>query len=123
MKDVIAQPGISKVSLREKAESIRNRLNPHPAGQKEENVPLLDGGHVPGMQHKYRETILFFPTEVSAKPSTSVSGFLRTNRANFATPSARTASVGPNSPPWGRISSFNQKMSLTSKPTSVGISR
>jgi hypothetical protein len=43
---------------------IRAGLNPHPGGQKETNVPVMDGAPVPGMQHKYRDTVLFFPTEV-----------------------------------------------------------
>jgi KamA family protein len=37
-------------------------LNPHPAGQMELNVPRLDGKPLSGMQHKYRETVLFFPS-------------------------------------------------------------
>lgn len=41
--------------------SIHQRLNPHPAGQRELNVPRLDGELLPGMQHKYRQTVLFFP--------------------------------------------------------------
>ncbi|MFQ5891133.1 MAG: lysine 2,3-aminomutase, partial [Gemmatimonadota bacterium] len=41
--------------------SIRSRLNPHPAGQADDNVPRLDGEPVPGIQHKYRETALVFP--------------------------------------------------------------
>ncbi|KAI9774370.1 MAG: hypothetical protein M1840_004264 [Geoglossum simile] len=56
-------PATSRVKLRMLAESIRANLNPHPSNQKQENVPLLDGAKVPGMQHKYRETVLFFPTE------------------------------------------------------------
>lgn len=40
---------------------IRNRLNPHPAGQMSLNVPMLDGKPLEGVQHKYRETVLFFP--------------------------------------------------------------
>ena len=64
MATAAADPNVSKVGLRERAEAIRTTLNPHPAGQKEENVPLLDGESVSGMQHKYRDTILFFPTEV-----------------------------------------------------------
>lgn len=40
---------------------IRMGLNPHPAGQMTDNVPRLDGEALPGMQHKYRETLLFFP--------------------------------------------------------------
>jgi KamA family protein len=37
------------------------RLNPHPAGQMELNVPRLEGEVLRGLQHKYRETVLFFP--------------------------------------------------------------
>jgi KamA family protein len=40
---------------------IQYGLNPHPAGQKSLNVPHEGGEEVPGMQHKYRETVLFFP--------------------------------------------------------------
>ena len=45
------------------ATEIRNKLNPHPAGQQEMNVPMLDGEPLPGAQHKYRETVLFFPSQ------------------------------------------------------------
>ena len=41
---------------------IRMRLNPNPAGQ-EHNVPTLNGVRLHGMQHKYRETVLFFPSQ------------------------------------------------------------
>lgn len=41
---------------------IRGRMNPHPAGQLTHNVPTLDGEPVEGVQHKYRETVLFFPS-------------------------------------------------------------
>jgi hypothetical protein len=57
-------PGGSRIQLRAMSEAIRRGMNPHPAGQKEENVPWLDGTPVPGIQHKYRETALFFPSEV-----------------------------------------------------------
>jgi len=36
-------------------------LNANPGGQVELNVPLLDGKPLAGVQHKYRETLLFFP--------------------------------------------------------------
>ncbi len=42
---------------------IRHRLNPHPAGQQQLNVPHLDGEPLDGVQHKYRETLLFFPSQ------------------------------------------------------------
>ena len=41
--------------------SIRLKMNPHPAGQADLNVPCLDGRPLPGLQHKYRETVLYFP--------------------------------------------------------------
>ena len=40
---------------------IRRGLNPHPAGQLTHNVPTLDDRPMQGIQHKYRETVLFFP--------------------------------------------------------------
>jgi KamA family protein len=43
---------------------IRLTLNPHPAGQRELNIPRLPSGErVTGIQHKYRETVLFFPSQ------------------------------------------------------------
>ncbi len=45
------------------ARRIQTRMNPHPAGQLTHNVPELDGEPMRGMQHKYRETLLFFPTQ------------------------------------------------------------
>lgn len=41
---------------------IRLELNPNPAGQ-EHNVPLLGDIRLKGIQHKYKETILFFPAQ------------------------------------------------------------
>jgi len=45
------------------ATRIRMQLNPHPAGQTSHNIPTLEGEHLDGMQHKYRETVLFFPSQ------------------------------------------------------------
>jgi L-lysine 2,3-aminomutase len=44
------------------ANRIRLELNPHPAGQLDHNVPTLGTTRLTGMQHKYRETVLFFPS-------------------------------------------------------------
>jgi KamA family protein len=54
--------GASARQIRPVADQIRRKLNPHPAGQLEHNVPRLDGVPLPGLQHKYRETVLFFPS-------------------------------------------------------------
>ena len=50
-----------KSRLVKSVSSIRKTLNPHPAGQLSHNVPILDGKPLEGVQHKYRETVLFFP--------------------------------------------------------------
>jgi KamA family protein len=48
-------------SLKAAAREIQQKLNPHPASQLELNVPSLGGERLEGTQHKYRETVLFFP--------------------------------------------------------------
>lgn len=53
----------SKDEIRKVAIEIRKELNPHPAGQLEHNVPMIEGHKLTGMQHKYRETVLFFPSQ------------------------------------------------------------
>ncbi|MGA4996355.1 KamA family radical SAM protein [Nonomuraea bangladeshensis] len=49
--------------LQAEANRVRAQLNPHPAGQKELNVPRIGDEPVPGMQHKYPETVLIFPKQ------------------------------------------------------------
>ncbi|MGB0431355.1 MAG: KamA family radical SAM protein [Bacteroidia bacterium] len=53
--------GLSKNELTAVSNEIRMGLNPHPAGQKT-NVPVYDNQKLTGVQHKYRETLLFFPS-------------------------------------------------------------
>lgn len=48
--------------LNEKIQQIRLSLNPNPAGQ-EHNVPYLGEIKLKGIQHKYPETVLFFPSQ------------------------------------------------------------
>lgn len=52
-----------KPEVEEAAREIQLHMNPHPAGQVELNVPELGGRKLAGMQHKYRETVLFFPSQ------------------------------------------------------------
>lgn len=52
----------SKDEIKGAADRIRGELNPHPAGQVEKNVPLFEGERLTGVQHKYGETALFFPS-------------------------------------------------------------
>lgn len=55
--------GADNTTIRETANRIRMELNPHPAGQVSHNLPTLEGETLDGMQHKYRETVLFFPRQ------------------------------------------------------------
>jgi len=55
--------GTSRVDLRKEVETIRKGLNPHPAQQKELNVPRIDGKEIRGMQHKYRFVLFHEKTQ------------------------------------------------------------
>ncbi len=59
----LLKSGADKKTITKAANSIRMQLNPHPAGQLDLNVPQINGEHFEGMQHKYRETALFFPSQ------------------------------------------------------------
>lgn len=48
--------------IQSEVKKIRLKLNPNPAGQ-ESNVPVFEGKKLNGIQHKYREIMLFFPTQ------------------------------------------------------------
>jgi len=52
-----------KSGLQNEVSRIRANLNPNPAGQMEFNIPQLDGNIIEGTQHKYKETVLFFPNQ------------------------------------------------------------
>jgi len=55
--------GAPEAELRGAVHEIRMRLNPHPAGQLALNVPDLGEEPLPGVQHKYHETVLVFPKQ------------------------------------------------------------
>jgi KamA family protein len=59
-----ARKGISdKTKIKQIADRIRMKLNPHPAGQIQLNVPTYERKKLWGMQHKYKQTVLFFPSQ------------------------------------------------------------
>jgi len=62
MADLLSA-GAPEPQVRAAAHEIRMRLNPHPAGQLLLNAPSLDGRPLSGLQHKYAETVLFFPKQ------------------------------------------------------------
>ncbi|MBA3680384.1 MAG: lysine 2,3-aminomutase [Bacteroidetes bacterium] len=63
MMRITLQHTNNKDEIKNIANIIRKALNPHPAGQLEHNVPELNGEKLMGMQHKYKETVLFFPSQ------------------------------------------------------------
>ena len=72
--DMLPGPDVSQIAdllarnapeaeVREAAHAVRTRLNPHPAGQLAFNIPDLADEPLPGVQHKYPETVLVFPKQ------------------------------------------------------------
>jgi len=56
--------GADKDELQAAVQAVRADLNPHPAGQLALNIPRdAQGNRLDGIQHKYRETVLFFPSQ------------------------------------------------------------
>lgn len=55
--------GADKEQMKSIANKIRMQLNPHPAGQMEHNVPVFEGERQNGLQHKYEQTVLVFPSQ------------------------------------------------------------
>lgn len=60
--DLLAR-GASDEEIQAAAHAVRMRLNPHPAGQLALNTPALADEPLPGVQHKYPETVLVFPKQ------------------------------------------------------------
>lgn len=59
----LLKQGADKAVVKEAANRIRMQLNPHPAGQTDHNVPEFEGEKLHGVQHKYKQTVLFFPSQ------------------------------------------------------------
>lgn len=62
LADLLARDA-PKAEIEAAAHLVRMKLNPHPAGQMELNIPSFGDGKIPGMQHKYDETVLYFPKQ------------------------------------------------------------
>jgi L-lysine 2,3-aminomutase len=59
----LIQTEAPEAALSAAVHEIRMRLHPHPAGQQLLNAPTLRGKPLPGLQHKYPETVLSFPRQ------------------------------------------------------------
>ena len=62
MMEEVLKKNASQETIHTTANRIRYELNPHPAGQLTANVPFMEDEPVKGVQHKYRETCLVFPS-------------------------------------------------------------
>jgi KamA family protein len=58
----LLRSGADSGLVRQAAREIQREMNPHPAGQMTLNVPRVGNEYLTGAQHKYRETLLFFPS-------------------------------------------------------------
>jgi KamA family protein len=59
----LLQSGADKSAVKVAVHEIQSELNPHPAGQTTLNLPRVGNEYLWGAQHKYRETLLFFPSQ------------------------------------------------------------
>lgn len=59
----LVERGAEKGELKNTVNEIREELNPHPAGQLNHNVPVVGEERLYGLQHKYLQTVLFFPSQ------------------------------------------------------------
>lgn len=59
--EALERSGADEQRLSAHVSALRARLNPDPAAQLELNRPWIDGVAASGLQHKYAETVLFFP--------------------------------------------------------------
>src|SRR5690606_31536189 len=48
--------------IKKRASEIHFQLNPHTSGQLELNIPQINGKKLYGFQHKYKQTMLIFPS-------------------------------------------------------------
>ena len=62
MADLVRRDA-DRAEVRDAAREIQAELNPHPAGQTTANVPSIGNEILQGAQHKYHETLLFFPSQ------------------------------------------------------------
>jgi len=59
----LLRTGAPPAGLASAVREIRAGMNAHPAGQTDENVAVWQGHRLSGVQHKYRETLLYFPRQ------------------------------------------------------------
>lgn len=58
----LIKQGCNDFEVNHVVKQIRVQLNPHPSNQVQ-NIPQIENKRVEGIQHKYKETILFFPSQ------------------------------------------------------------
>jgi L-lysine 2,3-aminomutase len=61
--DFLIKKRAGKTEIKDTIQKIWLQLNPHPGDQLKYNIPELGKTRLKGLQHKYNETLLFFPTQ------------------------------------------------------------
>jgi len=59
----LLKSNVDKSKILKATNKIRLELNPHPNGQIKYNVPIFRNKKLNGIQHKYKNTMLFFPSQ------------------------------------------------------------
>lgn len=63
MSNLLCEKNADKTKVYSFASKIRKTLNPHPSEQQTKNVPYFHDKLLSSLQHKYKETVLFFPAQ------------------------------------------------------------
>ena len=58
----LVRQGENASTVKEAVNRIRLSCNPNPGGQKKHNIPYVNGEPLHGVQHKYQQTVLYFPS-------------------------------------------------------------
>ena len=58
----LVRQGEDAPTVKEAVDRIHLSFNPNPAGQMVHNIPYVNGEPLQGVQHKYQQTVLYFPS-------------------------------------------------------------
>ncbi|GAB4003126.1 hypothetical protein GCM10029992_43510 [Glycomyces albus] len=92
----LLQKDAPKQEITAAANQVRFKLNPHPAGQIQLNIKAKEDA-VEGLQHKYKETVLFFPSR--GRPVTPTAPTASAGRSSWASTSSRWPTTTSRSSP------------------------
>lgn len=107
----LVDAGAPRDVLNKAGAQARRLLNPHPGGQIDSNIPVLQGKPALGLQHKYRETVLVFPSQ--GQTCHAYCGYCFRWASSWA---ARPVRLSRTSTPWSRTSGITQRSPMSCSP-------